>query len=83
MSSTDQEEAREKAYQRRARLAAPVFIPALWRVLDARRKDAAGALLGEQTLRAGLRGDGRYVLKIEMDGEQSVPRFSLTAVRGR
>ena len=51
--------------------------------LVVRLKDAAGALLGEQTLRAGLRGDGRYVLKIEMDGEQSVPRFSLTAVRGR
>ena len=51
--------------------------------LVVRLEDNGGALLGEQTLRAGLQAGGRYVLKIEMDGEQSVPRFSLTAVRGR
>jgi hypothetical protein len=48
-----------------------------------RLADGSGALLGEQTLPASFAGGGRYVLKIEMDGEQSVPRFSLTAVRGR
>ncbi len=48
-----------------------------------RLTDGSGALLGEQTLPATFAGGGRYVLKIEMDGEQSVPRFSLTAVRGR
>ncbi len=51
--------------------------------LVVRLKDGAGALLGEQTLQAGLASGGRYTLKIEMDGEQSVPRFSLTAIGGR
>jgi len=51
--------------------------------LVVRLRDSGGSLLGEQALQAGLEGGGRYVLKIEMDGEQSVPRFSLTAVRGR
>jgi tetratricopeptide (TPR) repeat protein/predicted Ser/Thr protein kinase len=45
--------------------------------------DGEGTLLGEQTLPANFAGGGRYVLKIEMDGEQSVPRFNLTAVRSR
>ena len=45
--------------------------------------DGSGKLLGEQTLPASFQGGARYALKIEMDGEQSVPRFSLTAVRGR
>jgi predicted Ser/Thr protein kinase/tetratricopeptide (TPR) repeat protein len=45
--------------------------------------DAEGTLLGEQTLPASFAGGGRYVLKIEMDAEQAVPRFSLTAVRSR
>ncbi|OYV91922.1 MAG: hypothetical protein B7Z68_10550 [Acidobacteria bacterium 21-70-11] len=48
-----------------------------------RLADGSGALLGEQTIPARFAGGGRYVLKIEMGGEQSVPRFSLTAVRGR
>ncbi len=48
-----------------------------------RLADGSGALLGEQTLPARFAGGGRYVLKIEMGGEQSVPHFSLTAVRGR
>jgi len=51
--------------------------------LVVRLKDGAGTLLGEQTLQASLATGGRYVLKIEMDGEQSVPRFSLTAIGGR
>lgn len=51
--------------------------------LIVRLRDSGGALLGEQTLPARLENGGRYALKIEMDGEQSVPRFSLTAVRGR
>ena len=45
--------------------------------------DGAGALLGEQTLSASFLGGGRYVLKVEMDGERTVPRFSLTAVKSR
>ncbi len=51
--------------------------------LTVRLRDGGGALLAEQRLPARLETGGRYVLKIEMDGEQSVPRFSLTAVRGR
>ncbi|HYB22807.1 MAG TPA: hypothetical protein VED41_03350, partial [Solirubrobacteraceae bacterium] len=42
-----------------------------------------GAMLGEQTLPASFAPDGRYVLKIEMENEQSVPRFYLTTVKGR
>jgi serine/threonine protein kinase len=45
--------------------------------------DGDGALLGEQTLPASFVRGGRYVLKVEMDGERSVPRFNLTAVKGR
>ena len=48
-----------------------------------RLADGSGSLLGEQTLPANFAGGGRYVLKIEMSGEQAVPHFSLTAVRGR
>ncbi len=48
-----------------------------------RLADGSGRLLGEQSLPANFAGGGHYVLKIEMGGEQSVPRFSLTAVRGR
>lgn len=51
--------------------------------LTVRLRDSGGALLAEQRLPARLETGGRYVLKIEMDGEQSMPRFSLTAVRGR
>jgi serine/threonine-protein kinase len=51
--------------------------------LVVRLRESGGNLLGEQTLPARLEAGGRYALKIEMDGEQSVPRFSLTAVRGR
>jgi eukaryotic-like serine/threonine-protein kinase len=45
--------------------------------------DADGALLGEQTLPASFARGGRYVLKVEMDGDRSVPRFNLTAVKSR
>jgi len=45
--------------------------------------DGDGALLAEQTLLADFVGGGRYVLKVEMDGERSVPRFYLTSVRSR
>jgi predicted Ser/Thr protein kinase len=44
---------------------------------------ADGALVGEQTLPVSLATDGRYVLKVEMDGKQAVPRFNLTAVKNR
>jgi serine/threonine protein kinase len=44
---------------------------------------ADGALVGEQNLPVSFATDGRYVLKIEMDGKQAVPRFTLTAVKGR
>ncbi len=42
-----------------------------------------GALVGEQTLPVSFATDGRYVLKIEMDGKQAVPRFNVTAVKAR
>jgi tetratricopeptide (TPR) repeat protein len=45
--------------------------------------NAQGALLGEQTLPVRFVGGGRYVLKIEMEGERSVPKFNLTAVKSR
>jgi tetratricopeptide (TPR) repeat protein len=48
-----------------------------------RLADGDGALLGEQTLPVSFAAAGRYVLKVEMDGEQSVPRFNLTAVKSR
>jgi predicted Ser/Thr protein kinase/tetratricopeptide (TPR) repeat protein len=48
-----------------------------------RLADGEGALLGEQTLPVSFSAAGRYVLKVEMDGEQSVPRFNLTAVKSR
>ncbi len=51
--------------------------------LSVRLTDSQGALLGEQTLPVNFAGGGRYVLKVEMDGEQSVPRFNLTAVKSR
>ncbi len=51
--------------------------------LTVRLADGSGRALGEQTLSASLDGGGRYVLKIEMDGERSVPRFSLNRMRGR
>jgi hypothetical protein len=51
--------------------------------LSVRLTDGQGALLGEQTLPVTFAGGGRYVLKVEMDGEQSVPRFNLTAVKSR
>ncbi|MCJ7440364.1 MAG: serine/threonine protein kinase [Thermoanaerobaculaceae bacterium] len=48
-----------------------------------RLANADGALLGEQTLPVSFAVGGRYVLKVEMDGSRSVPRFNLTAVKGR
>ena len=44
---------------------------------------ADGVLVGEQTLSVSLATNGRYVLKVEMDGKQAVPRFNLTAVKSR
>jgi predicted Ser/Thr protein kinase len=44
---------------------------------------ADGALVGEQSLPVSFATDGRYVLKIEMDGRQAVPRFTVTAVKNR
>jgi predicted Ser/Thr protein kinase/tetratricopeptide (TPR) repeat protein len=48
-----------------------------------RLANAQGALLGEQTFPASFVGGGRYVIKVEMDGERAVPRFNLTAIRSR
>jgi predicted Ser/Thr protein kinase len=45
--------------------------------------DGEGSLVGEQTLPATFAGGGRYALKVEMDGEHAVPRFSLTTLRSR
>ena len=48
-----------------------------------RLRGPEGALLGEQTLPVSFVANGRYALKIEMENEQAVPRFYLTAVKTR
>ena len=39
-----------------------------------------GTLLGEQNLPGWFAPDSRHVLKIELEGENAVPRFTLTAL---
>lgn len=51
--------------------------------LTARLLNEEGVLLAEQVLEAELPASGRALLKVEMEGEQAVPRFSLTAGRAR
>ncbi|HPS79638.1 MAG TPA: protein kinase [Thermoanaerobaculaceae bacterium] len=46
-----------------------------------RLRDEGGNLLAEQTLPAALTASGRTVLKVEMEDERAVPRFSLSAMR--
>jgi tetratricopeptide (TPR) repeat protein len=53
------------------------------RRLSVRLRDEAGTLLAEQTLPAALQAGGRMVLKVEMENERAVPRFSLLAARPR
>jgi serine/threonine-protein kinase len=48
-----------------------------------RLRDGAGRLRGEETLPAAVIAGSRWILKIEMAGEQDVPRFTLTPGKGR
>ena len=53
------------------------------RRITVRLRDGDGKLRGEETLLAAVAAGTRWVLKIEMAGEQDVPRFSLTSAKGR
>jgi hypothetical protein len=53
------------------------------RRITVRLREGDGRLRGEEILPATFAAGSRWTLKIEMAGEQDVPRFSLTAVRGR
>lgn len=53
------------------------------RNVSVRLRDEAGTLLAEQTLPAALMAGGRAILKVEMESDRAVPRFSLTATRPR
>jgi hypothetical protein len=46
------------------------------------RGDQAGQLW-EQQIPVSFTASGRYMLKIEMEGEQGVPRFSVNQMRAR
>ena len=56
-------------------------VPAGEHRLTVRLHDGESRLLGEQVIPASLASEGRYVVKIELEGERAVPRFTLTAVR--
>ena len=58
-------------------------VAAAARSLTVRLKSEDGRLLGEQSLPANFCNDGRFMLKIEMEGKQAVPRFTLTQMRAR
>lgn len=53
------------------------------RTLTARLRSEEGTLLAEQVLEVALPAAGRALLKVEMEGEQAVPRFSVSAGRAR
>jgi len=53
------------------------------RRLTVRLRGADGRLRGEETLPAMFATGSRWVLKVEMAGEQDVPRFTLSSPRGR
>lgn len=53
------------------------------RTITVRLLDEKGVALGEQTLPSWFATDSRNVLKIEMDGEGTPPRFTLTSLGGR
>lgn len=53
------------------------------RTLSARLRSEDGAMLAEQALALALPDGGRAVLKVEMESERSVPRFTLSSARGR
>jgi len=59
-----------------------VIVPSGQRKITVRLRDKEGRLLGEEVLPVQLAAGGRFVLKIEMDGERGVPRFSVNALRG-
>lgn len=53
------------------------------RTVTVRLWGKGGALLAEQTIPAWFAVDSRHVLKVEMESESAVPRFTLTALGGR
>lgn len=53
------------------------------RTVTVRLLGEAGVALGEQALPGWFAPDSRHVLKIEMESESAVPRFTLTALGGR
>jgi len=53
------------------------------RRITSRLREASGRLRGEENLREAFAAGSRWMLKIEMAGEQDVPRFTLTSVKGR
>lgn len=57
-----------------------VSVPSGRHTLAVRLLDGKGSVLGEQSLPAQFAIDGRYSIRIDMDSQQAVPRFSL---RGR
>jgi hypothetical protein len=52
-------------------------VPAGGHDLTARLRGEAGRLLGEQVFRASFGAEERFSLRIDMDGEQGAPRFTL------
>lgn len=53
------------------------------RTVTVRLLGEGGAVLGAQSLPAWFAPNSRHVLKIEMESESAVPRFTLTALGGR
>jgi len=53
------------------------------RVVTVRLHEGDGRLRGEENLRQTFAAGSRWILKIEMAGEQDLPRFTLTAMKGR
>lgn len=53
------------------------------RAITVRLRNEEGMVVGEQTLSPAMAAEGRYVLKIDMEGPTAVPRFSITEVRAR
>ena len=53
------------------------------RRVTVRLRDGDGKLRAEETLPAALTAGSRWILKVEMAGEQDVPRFTLTSAKGR
>jgi predicted Ser/Thr protein kinase len=58
-------------------------LPAGAHRLTVRLREGDGRLRGEESLVIEIRASSRSVLKIEMDGERAVPRFTFTSTKGK